>query len=647
MLKYIKMFSKSCHTLAGTHRRIKRYAKSPDSFPVEQRFADVRELLLKVNEQSLRGYYIVNGLENVPQGQVIFTPNHTSNADPIAMIITSDRPIALVAKKEVAHMPYVGSINKAMSGTFIDRDDLREEIKSFKQIDETLKKYPTLSYVIFPEGTRSKGPRFNLGDFHSGSFKIAVRNKLPIVPVCIYLTDRIVNQNYHYTQYPIQVTYLKPLTYDDYKDMTMNEIASYVKDAVEKELVVQKEKDREYVKSLNGLTDKQVDKVLIAKPSKDNGNEAKKLAKRKAKKEKARLLALKKKEREEKEAERKRQLAEKRKQKMLDKVARLEKKKEDALLGKKNKEDLKFEKEKARQEKLALQREEKERLAREEAERKDAERRARNEAELQKEQADEEEQKRILKERLQALAELNVTSDELDKLLKLINDAKDKVEKVKNITHELTLEHGGDLSSKEVKELENQKRQAQKEANAARNEAVKTLNDITKKYQQNIQNGKDVDAPIENETVADDNNTSVEADNDNHEVDYKPLPDDYKAVDDNQLENNTEETEVDNTEVDVDVDKEARKERIRLEKLQKKQAKEEAKKQAKEEKEKARQEKLEAKEKARQEKIERAQAKAEEKERQRQEKLAEKESHKQSQEEYKDDSSDDENSNND
>ena len=39
--------------------------------------------------------------------------------------------------------------------------------------------------VIFPEGTRAKGPDYELGEFHHGSFKLATKAKVPIVPVTI------------------------------------------------------------------------------------------------------------------------------------------------------------------------------------------------------------------------------------------------------------------------------------------------------------------------------------------------------------------------------------------------------------------------------------------------------------------------------
>lgn len=279
MFKYTKMVCKAGNTLIKSHHRIKKYARHPEKYSNEERFNYIRDFLLKLNDKALHGYFIVNGLQNVPEGQVLFTPNHTSNADPITMLITSDRPISILAKKEIQKMPYVRSVSKALKCNFIDRYNLRSEIKTFKAVDKLLTENKDLSYVIFPEGTRSTGPDFNVNTFHPGSFKVAVKKQLPIVPVCIYLSARAVNVNYSYKVYPIQVSYLKPLFYEDYKDMTVNELASYVQELVEDELVHLKEKDPQLVSELNNYSLKKTNKVLLRKTKKPKHPSEKKIEK--------------------------------------------------------------------------------------------------------------------------------------------------------------------------------------------------------------------------------------------------------------------------------------------------------------------------------------------------------------------------------
>lgn len=46
-----------------------------------------------------------------------------------------------------------------------------------------------LSIMVFPEGHRSRDGR--LGRFYSGAFKLACHNRIPVVPICIQGSDRL------------------------------------------------------------------------------------------------------------------------------------------------------------------------------------------------------------------------------------------------------------------------------------------------------------------------------------------------------------------------------------------------------------------------------------------------------------------------
>jgi len=71
-------------------------------------------------------------------------------------------------------MKYLGCV-------FIDRNDARQSLRMLNQAAERLKEGHSL--VIFPEGTRSKDGI--VGQFKSGSLKIALKANVPIIPVTI------------------------------------------------------------------------------------------------------------------------------------------------------------------------------------------------------------------------------------------------------------------------------------------------------------------------------------------------------------------------------------------------------------------------------------------------------------------------------
>ena len=82
------------------------------------------------------------------------------------------------------------------------------------------------NFLIFPEGTRSKNGNI-IGEFKGGSFKAATRAKCPIVPVALIDSFKPFDTN---TIRPVtvQVHFLEPLYYEDYKDMKTTDIAELV-----------------------------------------------------------------------------------------------------------------------------------------------------------------------------------------------------------------------------------------------------------------------------------------------------------------------------------------------------------------------------------------------------------------------------------
>ena len=87
------------------------------------------------------------------------------------------------------------------------------------------------NYLIFAEGTRSKNGN-RVGTFKGGSFKAATRAKCPIVPVALIDSFRPFDTN---TIRPVtvQVHFMKPLLYEEYKDMKTTEIAALVQERIQ------------------------------------------------------------------------------------------------------------------------------------------------------------------------------------------------------------------------------------------------------------------------------------------------------------------------------------------------------------------------------------------------------------------------------
>jgi len=113
--------------------------------------------------------------------------NHQGDFDIPLLLAYSGRPIAFVAKKELAHIPLVSRWMTLMGCIFLDRDDKRKQVTQIRQTVDQLKK--GLSMVIFPEGTRSRGGPMK--PFAAGSLNIAEKAGVPILPVTLVDTYKL------------------------------------------------------------------------------------------------------------------------------------------------------------------------------------------------------------------------------------------------------------------------------------------------------------------------------------------------------------------------------------------------------------------------------------------------------------------------
>lgn len=120
------------------------------------------------------------GEENLPKNRtVLFVGNHQGNFDIPIYLSCLKVPKGFVSKIEVEKIPGVRTWMKYMHCVFMDRGDLKKSGRAIIQSIKNLKS--GYNMVIFPEGTRSKGDQ--IGEFKSGSFKLATKSKCPIVPI--------------------------------------------------------------------------------------------------------------------------------------------------------------------------------------------------------------------------------------------------------------------------------------------------------------------------------------------------------------------------------------------------------------------------------------------------------------------------------
>ena len=134
----------------------------------------------------------VHGIENLPKDKnVLFIGNHQGNFDIPIYMSYIDIPKGFVAKIELTKMAGIKTWMEYMNCIFMDRSSIRKAGEAIVTGIKSLKSGNSL--VIFPEGTRSRGDK--MGEFKAGSFKLATKSKVPIVPVTIDGSYKIMEAN--------------------------------------------------------------------------------------------------------------------------------------------------------------------------------------------------------------------------------------------------------------------------------------------------------------------------------------------------------------------------------------------------------------------------------------------------------------------
>lgn len=156
----------------------------------------------------------VIGEENVPTDRaVLYVGNHRSYFDILVTYARCPRLTGYVAKKSLEKAPLLSMWMKFLYCLFLDRENMKEGLKTILQGVEYLKK--GISVCIFPEGTRGK-EEGKLLEFKEGSLKMAEKAKCPIVPMALSNTAAIWENQFPKIR-PVHVIleYGKPIYIDE------------------------------------------------------------------------------------------------------------------------------------------------------------------------------------------------------------------------------------------------------------------------------------------------------------------------------------------------------------------------------------------------------------------------------------------------
>ena len=176
----------------------------------------------------------IEGKEKLPQVPCLFVANHQGFFDIPIIISSLDRMVGFIAKKEITKIGLLTYWMKQINCVFMDRQNIRESIKSINQGINILKNGHSM--LIFPEGTRSKGPR--IGEFKKGSLKLALKSKVPIVPIAIDGSYKLREGNKHSILKPadVKITICDPIYMDNMSKEELSNLSNIIKQRISEKI---------------------------------------------------------------------------------------------------------------------------------------------------------------------------------------------------------------------------------------------------------------------------------------------------------------------------------------------------------------------------------------------------------------------------
>ena len=130
----------------------------------------------------------VEGREHIPAQPSIFMANHVSNLDPPILLPELPFRTAFFLKRSLIKIPILGLGMRLADFVPVDRDGRLESARESVQVAKRVLA-SGVNISTFPEGTRSRTGK--LLPFKKGAFFLAMESGVPVVPISIWGSERM------------------------------------------------------------------------------------------------------------------------------------------------------------------------------------------------------------------------------------------------------------------------------------------------------------------------------------------------------------------------------------------------------------------------------------------------------------------------
>ena len=232
MLKTPKVISDILLTEVQSAKKRKEYGFGNNKHGKKESRAEIFELMRQLSERLVHSSKMdleVFGEEYLPEkGPVLYVATHKSVFDIVVLMTLLKEPAIFIGKKEVSSMPFVNKWFDALGCIYVDRNDMRQALKSIMEGVKDIKNGQSI--VLFPEGTRNMSN--DIKPFKEGGFKLATKTGVPVVPIALSNTFKVFEEKKFIQKTKIKVNIGKPIETKDLSKEELTQLPQLVEDTI-------------------------------------------------------------------------------------------------------------------------------------------------------------------------------------------------------------------------------------------------------------------------------------------------------------------------------------------------------------------------------------------------------------------------------